>query len=50
MGGRGGGGLDLTQNHLKLEKRTKKKKKSILKNVFGAECDPRPSDYKSCIG
>ena len=29
----GAGGLDLTQNHLKFEKRTKKEEK-LVKNIF----------------
>ena len=42
-------GLDLTQNHLKIEKKTKKKKKSGEKNLWSErDLNPRPSDYKSC--
>ena len=37
MGAGGGGGLDLTQNHLKLEKKTKKSEKKI---VLGAGFEP----------
>ena len=50
---RGGGcrcrGLDLTKNHLKMEKKTKKEEKKKKKNL-GSERDlnTRPSDYKSC--
>ena len=43
-------GLDLTQNHLKMEKKTKKRRKTKRKKNLCSELDlnPRPSDYKSC--
>ena len=46
LGGGGGGGggagrLDLTQNHLKLEKKDKKM-------CPERDSNPRPSDYRSC--
>ena len=40
--------LDLSQNLHKLEKKTKKEEKSGEKNVFRAELNPRPADYRSC--
>ena len=39
------GGPDLTQNHLKLKKKTKNKKKS--KKKLWSERNRRPSDYRS---
>ena len=46
-------GLDLTQNHFKLEKKTKKKrkkekKKSEKKMCSERDLNPPPSDYRSC--
>ena len=43
------GGLDLTQNHLKMEKKTKKEEKKRKKKLCSErDLNPRPSDYKSC--
>ena len=45
----GGGGVDLTKNHLKMKKKTKKEEKREEKNVCSEQdLNPRPSDYKSC--
>ena len=43
-------GLDLIENHLKMEKKTKKRrKKREEKNLCSQrDLNPRPSDYKSC--
>ena len=42
-------GLDLTQNHLKMEKKTKKEEKKRKKKLCSErDMNPRPSDYKSC--
>ena len=42
-------GVDLTQNHLKMEKKTKKEEKTEKKNLCSErDLNPRPSDYKSC--
>ena len=40
-------GLDLTQNHLKLEKKIRKKKK-VKQLCLKRDLNPRPSDYRSC--
>ena len=41
------GGLDLTQNHLKLDKKTKKKKNIENKLCSERDLNPRLSDYRS---
>ena len=42
-------GLDLSQNHLKLEKKTKKEEeKNEIKKLWSEQdLNPRPSDYRS---
>ena len=48
-GERGCRGLDLTQNHFKLEKKKKKEeKKSGEKLCSERDLNPRPSDYRYC--
>ena len=42
-------GLDLTKNHLKMEKKTKKEEKKRKKKLCSErDLNRRPSDYKSC--
>ena len=42
-------GLDLTQNHLKLEKKTLDEEKKFLKKLSSEQdLNPRPSNYRCC--
>ena len=41
-------GVDLTKNHLKMEKKTRKEEKKRKTLCSERDLNPRPSDYKSC--